>query len=58
MLNVNLSLSQTLLTFLLYMRHLDDSIDSGSFSVRGYLLLIQKDSVTHMHDLAVYVKFI
>ena len=57
MLNVNLSLSQTLLTFLLYMRHLDDSIDSGSFSVRGYLLLIQKDSVTHMHDLAVYVKF-
>ena len=57
MLNVNLSLSQTLLTFLLYMRHLDDSIDSGSFSVRGYLLLIQKDSVTHMHDLAVYEKF-
>ena len=24
--------------------------------MRGYLLLIQKDSVTHMHGLAVYVK--
>ena len=27
----------------------DDSIDSGNFSVRGYLLLIQKDSSTYMH---------
>ena len=36
--------------------NLDDSIDSGNFSVRGYLLLIQKDSVTHMHGLAVYGK--
>ena len=35
---------------------LDDSIDSGNFSVRGYLPLIRKDSGTHMHDLAVYVK--
>ena len=26
------------------------------FSVRGYLPLIRKDSTTHMHDLAVYVK--
>ena len=34
----------------------DISIDSGSFSVRGYLLLIQKDSTTHVHGLAVYVK--
>ena len=34
----------------------DDSIDSGNFSVRGYLPLIQKDSGTHMHGLAVYVK--
>ena len=34
----------------------DDSIDSGSFSVRGCLPLIQKDSSTHMHDLAVYVR--
>ena len=36
--------------------NLDDSIDSGNFSVRGYLPLIQKDSSTHIHDLAVYVK--
>ena len=35
---------------------LDDSIDSGNFSVRGYLPLIQKDSSTHMHGLTVYVK--
>ena len=28
------------------------SIDSGNFSVRGYLPLIQKDSTTHMHILA------
>ena len=34
----------------------DDSIDSGNFSVRGYLPLIRKDSSTHMHGLAVYVK--
>ena len=26
------------------------------FFVRGYLLLIWKDSVTHMHGLAIYVK--
>ena len=36
--------------------NLDDSIDSGNFSVRGYLPLIQKDSSTHMHGLIVYVK--
>ena len=36
--------------------NLDDSIDSGNFSVRGCLPLIQKDSSTHMHGLAVYVK--
>ena len=35
---------------------LDDSIDSGNFSMRGYLPLIWKDSSTHMHGLAVYVK--
>ena len=35
---------------------LDNSIDSGSFSVRGYLPLIWKDSITHMHGLAVHVK--
>ena len=36
--------------------NLDDSVDSGNFSVRGYLPLIQKDSTTHMHNLSVYVK--
>ena len=35
---------------------LDDSTDSGNFSVRGYLPLIRKDYITHMHGLAVYVK--
>ena len=53
----NLSLNQTLLTFLLCVRQtLDDSIDSGNFSVRGYLPIIPKDSSTHMHSLTVYVK--
>ena len=33
--------------------NLDDSVDSGNFSVRGYLLLIENDSVAHMHGLAV-----
>ena len=36
--------------------NLDDSIDSGNFSVRDYLPLIRNDSSTHMHDLAVYLK--
>ena len=35
--------------------NLDGSIDSGNFSVRGYLPLIRKDSSTHMHSLAAYV---
>ena len=35
---------------------LDDSIDSGNFSVRGCLPSIRKDSIAHMHGLAVYVK--
>ena len=35
---------------------MDDSINSGNFSVKGYLPLIQKDSVTHMHDRAVCMK--
>ena len=34
---------------------LDDSVNSGDFSERGYLPLILKDSSTHMHGLAVYV---
>ena len=36
--------------------NLDDSFDSGSFSVTGYLPLIREDSSTDMHGLAVYVK--
>ena len=36
--------------------NLDDSIDSGNFSARGYLPLIRKDSVTLMHGLEVYGK--
>ena len=36
--------------------NLDESIDCGNFSVRGYLPLIQKNSSTHIHDLAVFVK--
>ena len=36
--------------------NLDDSIDSGNFSVRGCLPLTRKDPGTHMHGLAVYVK--
>ena len=36
--------------------NLYDSIDFGIFYVRDYLLLIRKDSSTHMHGIAVYVK--
>ena len=36
--------------------NLDDSIDSGKFSVRCYLPLIRKNSTFHMHGLTVYVK--
>ena len=53
MLNENLSLNQTLLTFLLYVRQTWTTqlvLDSINFP------LIQKDSITHMHGLAVYVK--
>ena len=35
---------------------LDNSIDSGNFSVRDYFPLIRKDSVTHRHGLVVYAK--
>ena len=37
-------------------KNLDDSIYSGNVSVRGYVPLIRKDSITHMHGLAVHVK--
>ena len=33
-----------------------DSIDSGNFSVMGYLHLIRKDYISHIHGFAVYVK--
>ena len=36
--------------------NLDDSIDSGNLSVRGYLSSIRKDSINHMYGLVVYVK--
>ena len=36
--------------------NLDESVDSVNLSVTGYLPLTQKDSITHMHGLAVYVK--
>ena len=42
--------------FALCKTNLDDLIESGNFSVRGYLPLIHKDSSIHMHDLAIYVK--
>ena len=42
--------------FALCETNLDDSFDSGNFSVRGYLPVIRKDSSTHMHGLAVYVE--
>ena len=42
--------------FALCERNLDDSVDSGNFSVRGYLSFIQKDSTAHMHGLLVYVE--
>ena len=35
---------------------MNDSIDSSNFSVTDYLPLICKESITHMHGLAVYVK--
>ena len=36
--------------------NLDGSTDSANFYVRAYLRLIRKDSSTHMHGLAFYVK--
>ena len=35
---------------------LDESTDSGNFSVTGYLPLIGKDSLTYIHGLADYMK--
>ena len=38
------------------MSDLHHSIDSTNFSIRGYPPSIQKDSVTNIHFLAIYVK--
>ena len=35
---------------------MDDWINSGNFSVRAYLLIIRKDSFTHIRGLVFYVK--
>ena len=48
--------SNSLDIFVLCETNLDDSVNSGNLSVRGYLPLIQKDSSTHMHGLSVYLK--
>ena len=54
---VNLSFNQTFPDSLaLCETNLDYSIDSGNFSVRGYLPLIWKDTSTHMHGHTVYMK--
>ena len=37
-------------------KNLDDSVDSGTFSVRSCLHLIQRESSTHMHVFAIYMK--
>ena len=37
--------------------NLDDSINSAHFSVRGYLPIIWKDSITYMHGVTIYVKY-
>ena len=42
--------------FALCETNLDDLIDFGNFSVRDYLFIIRKDSSSHVHGLAVYVK--
>ena len=51
LLNMNISLIQNSPDILaLCETNLDDSIDSGNFSLRGYLPLIRKDSITHVQD--------
>ena len=49
-------LLQGLLSHELAAYPLDDPIDSGNFCVTVCLPLTQKDSITHIHGLAVYVK--
>ena len=52
------SLNQNLVTSLLYVRQtwMNQLILAIFLSVRGYLPFIRKDSTTHMHRPAVYVK--
>ena len=52
----NLSLNHPSDILALCETNLDDSIDSGNFSVRAYFPLIRKDSNAHMHGFTVYVK--
>ena len=54
--DANLFLNQTPDVLALCKTTLDYSIDSGNFSVKGCLPLIQKDSATHMDGLAIYMK--
>ena len=56
LLNVNLSLNQTLLTLLPYARQTWMTQFILVISVRGYLPLIRKDSAIRIHGLEVYVK--
>ena len=53
---MNLSLNQTFLTFLLYVRQTWMNQLILAMPLGGYLPLIRKDSFTHKHGLAVYVK--
>ena len=54
---MNLSLNQTLLTFLLYVRQTwITQLTLAYFLCEQDLSLIRKDSITHMHGLIVYVK--
>ena len=54
--NVNLSLNQTLLTFWLYVRQTGMIQLILAISLRGFLPLMQKDSIAHTQDLVAYVK--
>ena len=44
------------ITNALFETDLDNSVDSGTFSVRVYLPLIRSNSITHVHGLAVCMK--
>ena len=50
---MNLFSNESLDILALCKTDMDDSVDSGNFSVTGYPPLIRKDSVTHTHGLAV-----